>query len=541
MISLIGACEGAAPSARMNASGERYAQVSLPVPKSASSVPAEQRLSRVEQGESYTLSARSLIPLAFDLQPNIKSSFQRFKSEEARYDFFFASLDSLTPRLRASNTFSESRARTTPAAGATPPIDTTSRQRDHSLELSVEKRFFDTTELNLRAGLRAISDDDSIGNQPFLSADLRYPLWASREKLERASEDIFRRNELDDTQLNYIQQVRRRLQDALFQFHLVLDLRRRVQISSRWQKDLESLLERLQRAARLGAAPQPPQPPLGKGGRPEPPLGKEGRPGVRAAGVPPAADLRRIEAEITKVRAEVRNRTGRYEIDVERLKSACGLPFNTRMELSNEPFNPFEGADHETLLRLSIKTDPEISTLRNAVRNSEVQLDLARRGRWDMALLLSGQSNLEGHGSGEGVSDWTASVGFEISAVDSRVTDSLTRQAEANIARFTEAIAARENRIFVDTLEPLIRIETLGTSRDELMDNLPRYEQDYQDGVEEYWAAKLNIDDLLKRREALFDQQQEISLLEFLVGANVAELCTATGKFFEILDARRDK
>ena len=73
------------------------------------------------------------------------------------------------------------------------------------------------------------------------------------------------------------------------------------------------------------------------------------------------------------------------------------------------------------------------------------------------------------------------------------------------------------------------------------MDNLPRYEQDYQDGVEEYWAAKLNIDDLLKRREALFDQQQEISLLEFLVGANVAELCTATGKFFEILDARQDK
>ncbi len=53
-------------------------------------------------------------------------------------------------------------------------------------------------------------------------------------------------------------------------------------------------------------------------------------------------------------------------------------------------------------------------------------------------------------------------------------------------------------------------------------------------------AGNLNIDDLLKRRENLFDQDQEIARLTFLVGANVAELCAATGKFFELLDKPSD-
>lgn len=193
--------------------------------------------------------------------------------------------------------------------------------------------------------------------------------------------------------------------------------------------------------------------------------------------------------------------------------------------------------DHESLLKVSIDTDPEIATLRNAVRNAEVQLDLARRGRWDIALLLNGKSNLEGRGTTDGTSDWSVSTGIEISAVDPRVTTSLTRQAQANIARFNQAIAARENDIFTATLESLVRLQTIGESRDQIMASLPKYEADYRTGVEEYLAGKMNIDDLLRRRENLGDQIGVISDDTFLIGANVAELCSATGKFFELLCA----
>ena len=47
---------------------------------------------------------------------------------------------------------------------------------------------------------------------------------------------------------------------------------------------------------------------------------------------------------------------------------------------------------------------------------------------------------------------------------------------------------------------------------------------------------RINPDDLLIRRENLFNQQQEVSQLTFLLAVNVAELLSATGKFFELLD-----
>ena len=170
------------------------------------------------------------------------------------------------------------------------------------------------------------------------------------------------------------------------------------------------------------------------------------------------------------------------------------------------------------------------------MRNAEVQLDLARRGRWDLSLAVQGTSSLEGAGADEDASGWWLNVGVEVSAVDPRVTQSLVRQAEANIVRFREAIAARENTIFVDTLEPLVRIDTLGESRDRLRDLLPQYVDDYTAGISEYAAGTLNMDDLISRRESLAAQQFEVAHLTFMVDVNIAELCAATGKFFELLN-----
>ena len=466
-------------------------EVNLPAPASALEIPRADRFHRDGEPETLAVSARSLIPIAFNQLPDIKSSYHRFRSEEARYDFFYTSRDSLTPRLRLSNRYGENR----------DPADVL-RTRKHGIELGVEKLFFDTTELDMAVGFEAEGLNEAHGNQPFAAATLRYPLWVSRQKLERTSEEIFRRNELNDAQLAYIQTVRERLERMLFRFYEVVDQQRRLGYLRSWLADLQSLYT-----------------------------------GVEVWTVPnQATDRHRLAAEIARATAEVRNLTGRHEIDRERLKAQSGIPFHVGIELVDEPFNPFVGMEHAVLFRLSIETDPEIATLRNAEQNARVQLDLARRGRWDLSLLLSGESNLDGGGERDGQSDWAVSVGLDVSVVDPRVTDSLIRQSESNIARFTQAIAERENQVFVDTLEPLVRIETLGQSRDELIENLPRYQTDYDTGVGAYRLGQLNIDDLLKRRETLLQQQQAISDLRFLVGANVAELCSATGKFFELLN-----
>ncbi|RME38721.1 MAG: TolC family protein [Planctomycetota bacterium] len=480
-------CDTTLPSKRLEMG------VNLPVPEAALELPPPDRFYRQEgvEPERYVLSPRTLIPIAFHHVPAIKSSYHRFKSEEARYDFFFTSRDSLTPRLRTANQFDEERT-----------IEDVTRTRQHMVELSVEKRFFDTTELDAAVGYQIDGVNEALGYRPFVSASLRYPLWVSRQKLERTSEEIFRRNEVNDAQLAYIQLVRSSLQDTLFRFYRVVDLRRQVKNLKSWLADLEALLPRLE--------------------------------GI--AGRDVSTDRQRIRADIARVTAQIRELQGRFDVDLERLKAAAGLPFHAEVELVDEPFNPFEGYTHEELFQLSIETDPEIATLRNAEKNAEVQLDLARRGRWDLALLLDGKADVEGGGERNGVSDWSLSFGLDISAVDKRVTDSLIQQSLSNIARFSQAIAQRQNQIYVDTFEPMIRIETLTRSRRELIDNLPRYQSDYDKGVEAFLAGHLNVDDLLKRRETLFDQQQEISRLTFILGANVAELCSATGKFFELLN-----
>jgi len=478
-------CNGITPSVRMREA------VQLPVPSSLESLPRSDRLTPAGADGSTVLSPTSLIRIAFEHQPHIKSSFEHFQAEEARYDFFYTSHDSLTPRFRTNVDIEESRADKVVA-----------RDRDHTAELSLEKRFFDTTRMNIGLGYRNCVKNDDVGDHPFVLADVRYPLWASREKLERASEDIFRQNELNDALLAYIQQVRRQLRQALSKFHEVVDLGRRIEALRQRLADLRALAQRIDAIKDRDTT----------------------------------ADEARLEAEVSSISAELRNDVGWRDVQLAWLKSACGLPFFSKVELADEPFNPFEGMSHEELLQVSIETDPEIATQRNSARNAEVQLDLARRGRWDIALLLAARSSLEGRGEEEGQSAWSISAGFEISAVDPRVTDSLIRQAKANVARFKQAISARENAIFVGTLEPLIRIETLGASRHQLIGNLPRYQEDYTRGVREYIAGNLNIDDLLTRRGNLFSQEREISRLTFLVAVNVAELCAATGKFFELLE-----
>ena len=89
--------------------------------------------------------------------------------------------------------------------------------------------------------------------------------------------------------------------------------------------------------------------------------------------------------------------------------------------------------------------------------------------------------------------------------------------------------------MYADTLEPFIRIDTLGASREELIGNLSRFQEDFSRGLQEFAIGELNIDDLLKRRETLFDQEEEIASLGNFVGVNIAELCTATGKYFELV------
>ena len=131
----LASCVSTVPSARMGNI------VDLPIPASIEKAPSADRLDSTFRGQNYVLTARTLIPIAFENQPSIASTYARFKSEEARYDFFFTSRDSLTPRLTVSNEFNEFRS-----------LESVNRNRDHTVEIGVEKLFFDTTRMDVSVG-----------------------------------------------------------------------------------------------------------------------------------------------------------------------------------------------------------------------------------------------------------------------------------------------------------------------------------------------------------------------------------------------------
>lgn len=205
-------CGGTLPSSNVQQ------RAFLPVPPSTDRVTQEAESVPSAERPRVRVSARSVIPTAFELHPDIKASYQRFRAEEARYDFFYVSRDTLTPRLQVVSSYEEEGSRSVTGRRI---YDRTS---GHTLEAAIEKEFFDTTRIEVGTGVNSSRENGDDGYQPFVFAGLRYPLGGSRERLARTSEDIFRRNELDDAQLEYIDNVRERLSDALEQFYEVIEL-----------------------------------------------------------------------------------------------------------------------------------------------------------------------------------------------------------------------------------------------------------------------------------------------------------------------------
>jgi len=460
----------------------------------AATQPSDEDMPAPSPSAHYVLDPVRVINLAFNNQPAIKQRYQSFKAEEARYDFFYTSRDSLTPGMRVYNKM----------AGERDSIDGQYRDREHVAEMFVEKRFFNTSRLSFSTGYHVTGEQwtGEQANHPFVAGSLRYPLSASREALQRASEQIVRQNDLDNAKLQYLETVRTRLLWALFDYYGTIDTRDRLEMTRRWLHDLRAMTVEIR--------------------------------GVTDRDV--ESDLQRVQAEVASVEADWRDLSGRLEVRLDELKSGIGLSFDSTLELMEESFNPFAGVSRERLLELSLATDPEIATLRNGVRNAQAQLDLARRGKWDAALIFSGESALEGDQGDQGSSQWQVSASVELRRVDERVTTSLEREALANIERNQQAIRARENNIYVGTLDPMIRMKTLTLNIKHLTSNLDRYQRNYDEGLTRYRRGELNIDDLLSRRQELFNQQSEIINSKRRLGDAIAQLCSATGKFFDLIN-----
>ncbi len=422
--------------------------------------------------------------------PYIKEKYEKKLSKEARYDFFMASRSAVSYGARI--------------AGHKDVRDNRwSHSRDYGWgpEVYVEKKFFNSGEVLLYSRYDYDNSDGAAGTETEVGVYLEYPLFASREALERENEKIFWRNEVDDANLEYFRSVRQAINWALGTYSEVIENQERIDYSKSYIADLQELHQRMLSTN-------------------DPEVIK---------------DCDKVLATITSEQAELETLIGRLEIELQGLKSHIGLPFECEIFLDSEDFNPFRGKTQDELLRVSLETDPEIKVLRNAITNAEAELDLAQRGKWDTSFFLRGEKTLAGTGSNEGAHGYSIGAGVGIRHIDPRITNSMEREARADIRRYQNAIKSRENEIFVDTTDSLIGMETNANKFRSLTENLPRYSSDYESGVTKYFNRQITIDELLEKRDDYYSEQRWIAESREHYSSNVADLCASTAQYLEYL------
>jgi outer membrane protein TolC len=493
-LTLLAGCK-AAPSAPPNSVG-------LPIPpgleqgiriSAATSRPTGNKYLSPGQ-KQLDLTPMKVIHLTFELCPRIRAAYLRYMGEKARYDYIMANWTSTTPGALIGPGWN----RTQDAA------DTISNEQTQRVEAFVERNFLDTSRFRAFAG--ALNEDagESHGFHPTAGGLLQYPLWVSREALQRSSEQIFQQTRVNDAQLEYVKQVRENLGNLTSTFFGVLGIYQRVGIRQHQIDDLHEIQRRAEGAGK------------------------------------PATDLQRIQAEEVTATTALRDQQSNYEIEMAWMTSTMGLPRGLDVRLVDEPFDPFGQTPQEEMLAMSLQTDPEIATLKNAIRDAEVQLALARKGKVDVTMSLGASTDLAGSGSRSGQAEYRAEALLTVAFIDARLSNSLAREAGANIRQYEQAIQRRRNNVYVEANEPLIKIRMLGKNIPDRQRNVERYQRDYEAAVRDYVAGRMDIDNLLQRRTGLLNEELELSYNKGELGGRISSLATTTGKFFELLQQEAD-
>ncbi len=422
--------------------------------------------------------------------PYIKEKYEKKLSREARYDFFIASRSAVSYGARIAGYKDVGHNRW-------------SRSRDYGWgpEVYVEKKFFNSGEVLLYSRYDYDNIDGAVGSSTNVGAYLEYPLFASREALERENEKIFWRNEVDDANLEYFRSVREAINWALGTYFEALEYQERIEYSKSYIADLQELHQRMLSTN-------------------DPEVIK---------------DCDKVVALLTSEEADLETLIGTFEIELQSLKAHIGVPFDCQIVLQSEDFNPFRGKTQDELLRISLETDPEIKVLRNAITNAEAELNLAQRGKWDTSFFLRGEKTLGGTGSREGEHGYSIGAGVGIRHIDPRITDSMERGARADIRGYQNAIKSREADIFVGTTDSLIGMETNANKFRSLTENLPRYRSDYESGITKYFNRQITIDELLEKRDDHYEEQRWIAESRDHYSSNVADLCASTAQYLEYL------
>lgn len=431
------------------------------------------------QVPAHTITADTVIELAFAGNPGIRAARYRLESAQHNFDLFESELSQFTPLVLDSKVLTES-----------------DRPREAEVTAGMEREYFNGATASVSVGNNSAFDNGTRSHAQFVASEIAFPLFSSNTKLERLSERTFEENDLREARLDYIEEVRAQIEDAQETFYEWTQSTAMLRALEHHRDDLRDLSD--------GATVQ-------------------------------GSDRVEILDRLHSIESDIREwelRLTTREIQLVQLlaiqqESVAGIeevsidmtaPDHLGRSYVIEPF--------EQILGRALSHDTETEILQRVIENAMEKVRLAERGKWDITVGIEGRYN---YAESRGRSDDTYSAGFGLrfKKFDRNVLKHARSKALADVnsaqARIAEREAALRSRIgehkaeLTNLVDRVRRLRELRESRngiyafkrahyldrtlslDELLTasrNLIRAEEDYHAAIAEYLGTIRSLDSL---------------------------------------------
>lgn len=356
---------------------------------------------------------------------------------------------------------------------------------------------------------RAVVTKDFIesGGGGLMRTRLEMPFFGSRRRQDRIISQAYQESTARQAQLSYLKSYRNVVENALSYYNLVVYYRRLVAVYQKWVDDLSQ-------------------------------LSKDDRMS--------ASDRQRVES----VRATALSYVGQYSARDQEYFTILTSQFavdpspSIEVEMPEYSLSPFaeearKPAGLQHLVQLARTNNPTFRVLSDAIQNAELRRKQAVEGKFDVTAFLEGTLFPIGSETFDNrFGGWTVGAGANVRLNDRRVREAARLKAEAQIRQFQAEIEAEEINIRRRILSTTTAVWDNDENRAQMLDVARRKTAEYQERHSDYFAAAINIDQLLSTRSDIASNESSLASNTYNTAEREATLILTIGQIFEMVGLR---
>jgi outer membrane protein TolC len=352
-------------------------------------------------------------------------------------------------------------------------------------------------------------DSVESGAGALVRARLEMPFFGSRRRQDRIIAQAFQDSTARKAQLDYLKSFRAEVEDAVSYYNQVVFWQRDLESSERWMAALDLLLR-------------------------DPRLRESDRQRIETARAA-------VESSWNRVKSRQEDNLGTFLAYLGALRAE-----EVEVEIPDYQLSSFvEQAREEAGVRALIErariNNPAFRILNDAIKNAQLQLKQAIRGRYDVTTFLEGTTFPLGSETFDNrYQGWTVGGGINIRLNDSRVLKATRLKSEAQIRQFEAQMEAEEIAIQQKIVSNTTTILGNDENRKQLLSAAARLASVFETRRNEYFAGTINIDQLLIAREDVAKNEGALITNLQLTAEREALLALAIGQVYEMVGLNID-